>query len=145
MIKYRPVNGSGNANPREMKIAELSAACQATIFAGIELDGKHYSLTTNDQINIQNLALQIQAGAEAVLYHADGELCGLYTAEAIMALMEAAVRHVTYHTTYCNHLLVWARRAELDELNGIYYGAALPKDLQKNIDTLLAAMGGGGA
>ncbi len=125
---------------RAAKLQEISATCERTIFAGIELAGKQYALTTNDQINIQNLALQVQSGAETVLYHADGELCGPYTAAEVMTLMTAAVQHVTYHTTYCNHMLVWARRASYEELEQIVYGAQLPEDLQEHMAALL---GGG--
>jgi hypothetical protein len=122
---------------RIAKLDEISEACKAAIYAGVELDGKHYSLTTEDQINISNLAMQAASGAESVLYHADGELCSPYSAAAILALAEAVTRHKIYHTTYCNHLNTWIRRATESELNSIVYGAKLPSDLAAHMQTLI--------
>ena len=53
----------------------------------------------------------------------------------------AATAHKLYHTTYCNHLMAWARRAAADELEGITYGAELPADLAANMEAILNAVG----
>ena len=68
----------------------------------------------------------------------------MYPAEEFRALAQAATAHVFYHRTYCNHLNAWIRRAELEELSAITYGAALPEDLAESMETILAAAGGGG-
>ena len=64
------------------KLEELGEACTAAISAGVTIATsrgyEHFSLTLNDQANLSNLALQAQMGA-SVLYHADGELCRLFT------------------------------------------------------------------
>jgi hypothetical protein len=130
--------------PTEAKLAELGAAAQAAIYAGVDVETsaglEHFALTINDQTNIGNLALQAQAGAD-VLYHADGELCRIFTPEEMLAVAQAAIAHKTYHTTLCNHLNVWTRR-ENDEakLAAIKYDSTLPKDLEKSMAALL---GGG--
>lgn len=129
---------------KEAKIAELGEACQDAIYKGIDVETtsgvEHYSLTINDQTNIGNLLLQAQAGAP-VLYHADGQLCRLFSPEEMMAVAAAAIRHKTYHTTLCNHLNVWVRRTEDDtELDAIAYDSPLPDDLAAHMAALL---GGG--
>ena len=79
-----------------------------------------------------------QQGATEYPYHADGQLCRLYSAADIIAIGDAATAHKLYHTTYCNHLLTWARRAEAaDKLSDIVYGAELPGDLAANMVKVL--------
>lgn len=125
---------------KEAKLSEVGAACEAAIYAGIEVRGEHYALTLNDQTNIGNLLLQAQAG-EPVLYHADGKLCRVYQPDEMLEIGEAAIKHKTYHTTLCNHLNVWIRRTEdADELAGINYNSPLPEDLAASMAQLI---GGG--
>ena len=75
-------------------------------------------------------------------YHADGELCRMYPAEEFAVLAQAAMAHVFYHRTYCNHVNAWIARAEAEELAGITYGAELPEDLAASMAAILEAGGG---
>lgn len=124
---------------QEAKAAELSAACQAAIVAGIDVelsDGTtgHFSLEETDQINLTTAYNAVQQGVTGYPYHADGQLCKMYPAADIIAIGDAATAHKLYHTTYCNHMMAWARRAETaDELAAITYGAELPEDLAANM------------
>ncbi len=52
----------------------------------------------------------VMAGASAVPYHSDGELCQMYTAEEFLAVADAAAALIFYHRTYVNHLNTWIRR-----------------------------------
>lgn len=121
---------------------EIGASCTAAIYAGITVGGAHYSLTEHDQTEIMAQFTAIQGGAEAVPYHADGELCRMYPAEEFSALAQAATAHVFYHRTYCNHLNAWIARADLDELGRISYGATLPDDLGTHMAEVIASAGG---
>ena len=78
----------------------------------------------------------------AATYHADGELCRMYTAEEFTALTQAATAHVFYHRTYCNHLNAWIKRAGLDEIPAIVYGVDLPADLAASMAALIEKAGG---
>ena len=127
---------------RMAKLQEVSLACSAAIYAGIEVGGARYSLTEHDQTEIMAQYSTIKEGVPAVPYHADGELCRMYPAEEFASLAQAATAHVFYHRTYCNHLNVWIRRAGLEELAGITYGAALPEDLAASMTAIMAAAGG---
>ena len=127
---------------RAAKLQEIGLACTAAIYAGIEVEDAHYSLTEHDQTELMAQNAAIAAGAQAVPYHADGQLCRMYPAEEFAALAQAATARVFYHRTYCNHLNAWVRRTELPELAGIAYGAELPEDLAEHMAGVLAAAGG---
>ena len=133
---------------RADKLAELSADCNAAITAGMDVETtkgtEHFSLQETDQINLTTALSAVQSGAAGYPYHADGQLCRLFTAAEIQAIAAASVRHKLYHTTLCNHLLTWARRAETrEELSGITYSAdGLPEDLAANMAPVLAAATG---
>lgn len=129
---------------RAVKKQEIGAACSAAIYAGIEVDGARYSLTEHDQTELMAQYTTVKEGAQAVPYHADGELCRMYPAEEFTALAQAATAHVFYHRTYCNHVNAWIARAGLDELEGIEYGAELPADLAASMAQIMQEAGGAG-
>lgn len=132
---------------RAAKLSELSTACNTAITAGCDVtltDGtvEHFSLQETDQINLSTAVAACEQGATAYPYHADGQLCRLYPAADIVAIGTAVTKHKLYHTTYCNHVMTWARRVEtVDELQGITYGAALPEDLAANMEAVLGNAG----
>lgn len=129
---------------RAAKEAELSAECNAAIEAGMDVETsrgtEHFSLQETDQINLTTAYNAILSGASDYPYHADGALCRMFTAAEITAISNASIAHKLYHTTLCNHLLTWARRAESEEeLNSITYTAeGLPDDLAANMAQVLA-------
>ena len=130
---------------KSARISELSIACNTAIVAGCDVTLStttgHISLTDEDQINLTTAVGAVNQGAEGYPYHLDGQLCASYPAADIIAMGEAATVHKLYHTTYCNHLMAWARRATADELEGIAYGAELPADLAANMEGILNAVG----
>lgn len=131
---------------RAQKLAEIGSACERTIYAGTAAQTsegeEHFSLTGEDQINIQNLVMQMQDEKAQALYHADGKLCRPFSVEEVMSLATTVTTFKTMQLTYCNHLNTWIRReGDLDTLQGIYYGAELPADLADNIQMLMAAGG----
>ena len=130
---------------RAAKTAEMSAACNAAITAGMDVTTtqgtEHFSLQETDQINLTAAVTAVQQGAAGYPYHADGELCRMFTAAEIGAVGQASIAHKLYHTTYCNHLFAWIRRATASELTGITYGAELPEDLAASMQALLTQAG----
>ena len=121
---------------------QIGAACSAAIYAGVDVGGSHYSLTEHDQTELLAQAQAVKEGAQAVPYHADGELCRMYPAAEFSALAQAATAHVFYHRTYCNHVNAWIARAGLDELAAIEYGAELPADLAASMAQIIQEAGG---
>ncbi len=130
---------------RAAKEAELSAACNAAITAGIDVETtqgtEHFALTETDQINLTTAYNAVLNGAAGYPYHADQTMCRMFSADEIKAISEAGIAHIMYHTTLCNHLLTWARRAEtLEELDGIIYTAeGMPEDLAANMASVLSS------
>lgn len=126
---------------RAAKHAEISAASEAAIYAGMDVETtqgtEHFSLTEKDQINLTTAKNAVDKGAAAYLYHADDARCRIFTADEINAISQASVTHIIYHTTYCNHLFEWIRRADAAELAGITYGAELPDDLAAHMQEIL--------
>lgn len=104
------------------KKKELSAECEKTIVAGVDVGDAHYSLTIEDQANILAWMAVAQTG-KAVPYHQDGQPCRIYTAEEFMEVANAAVAFKTAQTTYCNLLM---RQVEAmtnaDEVKAVKYG-----------------------
>ena len=130
---------------RAAKHAEISAASEAAIYAGMDVETtqgtEHFSLTEKDQINLTAAKNAVDKGAAAYPYHADDTRCRIFTADEINAIAQASIAHIMYHTTYCNHLFDWIRRADAAELTGITYGAELPDDLAAHMQEILTQAG----
>ena len=144
LTAYEAANRPDISALREDKAVELSEACHASIVAGVDVtlsDGStgHFAMEETDQINLTTAFNAVQQGATGYPYHADGQLCKMYPAADIIAISEAATAHKLYHTTYCNHLMAWARRVETaEELVCITYGAELPEDLAANMAEVMS-------
>jgi hypothetical protein len=120
------------------KKAEISAACEQTIYAGVNVKistgWEHFSLTEHDQINLFAKQAQLAAGVEQLEYHADGQPCRYYSADDMTAIITAAMFHVSYHTTYCNSIYMWlADCKSVEEVQAIYYGADVPEEHQSEV------------
>lgn len=124
---------------QERKLQELSHICNQTIESGVDvgmLDGQihHFSLTTQDQLNLISLQAMIDQGMEQIPYHADGELCKFYTPVEIKMIISEATKWKTYHTTYYNALKNYVN--SLDDpyvIANITYGIELPEEYQSDV------------
>ncbi len=121
------------------KTAEMSAACRAAIVAGFDVtlsDGKdhHFSLTVEDQLNLNALFGLLAAGAEQVPYHADGETCVYFTAADMQTVVQEATAHKTYHESYFNSLKAYiASKRTATAVNAIEYGTEIPEQYQSDV------------
>lgn len=123
---------------RAAKLSEVSAACEETITAGVDVQiggaTQHFSLTVHDQINLFGKQAQISAGAERCEYHNDGNPCRFYTAAEMGAIITAAMTHVSVQTTYCNSMYDWIKSCtKASEIETIRYGAAIPEEYQSEV------------
>ena len=120
------------------KITEMCAMCQTTITNGIDYNEEHYRLNTTDQINLTSLYSLAQLG-QSVPYHADGQVCRVYTPEEMTGLAQAGTQWIIYHTTYFNllkHQILEMTTEE--EINGVYYGIELKEEYQTVLNAIIA-------
>lgn len=91
------------------KIDEIKKACEDYIYAGTDVtlpDGtiEHFTYTLADQSNISEMFTAVMAGATEYPYHADGEICKIYTKEQIVTIYGTLSLFKTEATTYHNSL-----------------------------------------
>ena len=91
------------------KIAEIKKDCEDYIYAGTDVtygDGsvEHFTYNLADQSNISEMFTAIMAGATEYPYHADGEICKIYTKEQIVTIYGTLSLFKTEATTYYNSL-----------------------------------------
>lgn len=129
---------------KEAKIAELSQVCNQTITDGISVlfnDGYYHNfrLTVEDQINIEALRSQLEAGATKLLYHETNKVVQLFDADDVKRLVHAANRHRLYHTTYFNILKHCINNMyNMEEVNRVQYGDSIDLfDVSDDIKQLL--------
>lgn len=127
------------------KAEEMSAACRQAIIAGFDVtlsDGKdhHFSLTVEDQLNLNALFGLLASGAEQVPYHADGETCMYFTAADMQVVVQEATAHKTYHESYFNSLKAYiASKRTAASVESIEYGTEIPAQYQSDVLKALLA------
>ena len=122
---------------RKAKIDEMSYACRTTIEAGIDIElrgeTKHFSLDTQDQLNLISLSAMAQTQS-LIPYHADGEECTFYTSEEINEIVETATAFKIYHTTYYNALKTYINAlGTIEEIAAITYGVEIPDEYKSDV------------
>lgn len=120
------------------KRQEISEACNQLITNGVDVDlsigTKHFSLKTEDQLNLFGKQAQLATGAEQLEYHADGEECVYFSKEDMAKIIETAMSFVSYHTTYCNSIFKWINAiTSKEELDTIAYGVEIPEEYQSEV------------
>ena len=134
---------------KAQKIKEMSHICNQTITNGFDItlsDGKehHFSLTTQDQLNLITLSAMVTAGETTIPYHADGELCKHFSINDIENVIHTATIFKTYHTTYYNSLKEFIESIQdRNEVSNIYYGVTIPNEYQSEILKELLSNSGG--
>ena len=91
------------------KIAEIKKDCEEYIYAGTDVtyaDGvkEHFTYNLADQSNISEMFTAVMAGATEYPYHADGEICKIYSKEQIVTIYGTLSLFKTEATTYHNSL-----------------------------------------
>ena len=91
------------------KIAEIKKDCEEYIYAGTDVtyadnSVEHFTYNLADQSNISEMFTAVMAGATEYPYHADGEICKIYTKEQITTIYGTLSLFKTEATTYHNSL-----------------------------------------
>lgn len=119
---------------RSVKIKEMSLACNAAISEGFDYEDRHYSLTLQDQQNLNAAQIAILSGEQEIAYHADGDDYEMVPAEEMLNIITAANRHRLLHLTYFNCLKKWINNlVQIKKIQSIEYGVEIPKKYQSGI------------
>lgn len=136
---------------KSVKIAEMSNTCNKVITNGFDVvlsDGNsyHFSLTTQDQLNLITLSSMVANGETQIPYHADGELCRFYSADDINIIITTATQFKTYQISYFNALKAYIESLDdMNEIGAITYGVDIPAKYQSDVlKALIAGMVIGG-
>lgn len=130
---------------KSVKITEMSNTCNKVITNGFDVvlsDGNsyHFSLTTQDQLNLITLSSMVANGETQIPYHADGELCRFYSAEDINIIITTATQFKTYQISYFNALKAYIKSLnEINEISAITYGVEIPVEYQSDVLKVLLA------
>ena len=129
------------------KIKEISDTCKETIFKGINValsDGsvRHFSLKTEDQINLNGLLGQINLGnirpENGVPYHADGEMCTLFSVVDFTLIANTAMSFILRQTTYCNHLMSYVKSLDnVSDVRTVVYGQELMGEFLESYNNII--------
>ncbi len=124
---------------KSCKIDEMNLTCSRVITDGFDtvLSDElphHFSLTTQDQLNLITLSSLIASGETAIPYHADGELCKFFSAEDIQTILASATNFKTYQVSYYNSLKAYIESLnDIDTISAITYGIEIPEDYQSDV------------
>lgn len=133
------VPGPDIETERAVKIAAMSAACNAAITGGVDVelsDGitYHFRLTEEDQINLYTIKAMADAGVEKIPYHADDGWCQYYSAADALAIADAATSWKLYHQSYFNSLKQYILSLETaEEIDAVTYGMDIPEQFQSDV------------
>ncbi len=122
---------------RNAKLNEMSVACRHTIEAGFNLEirgeTRHFSLTTQDQLNLMNLNIMVQTET-LIPYHADGEEITFYTVEEIQQIISAANTFKNYQLAYHNALKSYINDLDtIEAIAAIEYGTPIPDEYKSDV------------
>ena len=122
---------------RNAALERISGKCSAAIYAGVTVNGKHYTLSEHEQAALSIAQSKVDKGATAVLY---GD--GLKDAATITAISAAAYEWGVVCTTYYAYLKRYiAAETDVDKLASIDFGKALPDSYMQQLAALLSSAG----
>lgn len=121
---------------KEQKIISLRKDCDNAILNGVDVimdDGfeYHFSMTIQDQLNLNAICSMIERGETNIIYHADGEAYRQFSNQEILDVVSAAYSNRVYQTVYFSCLKEYVN--SLDNMNDvaqIVYGITIPEDFQ---------------
>lgn len=109
------------------KISDCSSCCQQHIYDGADVtlsDGttQHFSYDLADQANVSEMFYAVLSGATEYPYHADDEICRIYSRENIVRIYFALSMHKTELVTYFNNLKAQIMQMNnVDEINAVEF------------------------
>lgn len=132
---------------QEAKVNEMNQKQQEVIAAGIDVtlaSGaiEHFTLTQYDQQSLMGLQSQVAAGVELIPWHNSNEEehCKFYSNIDMKLIVDAAMKHVTYHVTYFRDLRIYIRAMQTkEEVAEVVYGMPIPAEYQSEVIQVMEA------
>lgn len=133
-----------------IKCEEIKSSCDTVIASGTDADvlGRgllHYSLTNTKQDDIKVLMLNVQNGAEGVLWHDDSRVMHeFYTAEQFTALYQILFTYIITCKITADglqqYILDLAKEEKIEEIKNVSWETVLPDYIQEIVDTQIKLM-----
>lgn len=108
--RKKKADGSFMFVKTEKLIQELSNECERKITSGIEYNGKQYSLSLADQININNMYQKVTSSAntlsadDSITYHANNEVESEIDMQTVLGLKQSMDNYVQSCRAHYNKL-----------------------------------------
>ena len=129
---------------KESKISALSAMCEATIYAGMDIelpDGRmeHFNYNDHDQMNIKEMFDAARMGATEWPYQAEDGSCRAYTAAEIFVIYPTLAGMKTATLTYYHSLEDMVNAAETTKaVEAITWGQPLEGEYLTHYNEMIA-------
>lgn len=129
---------------REAKISEMSAACNAAIVAGLDVqlpsgETEHFDYSERDQINIKEMFDAVLMGATMYPYQSEDGRCRTYTAAEILTIYPALAGNKTAQLTYYHQLKDYIGTLETaEEIEAVTYGQPLTGEYLDHYNEMVA-------
>lgn len=127
------------------KISDCSSCCQQHIYEGVDvtlLDGtvQHFSYDLADQANVSEMFYAVLSGATEYPYHADDEICRVYSKEDIVRIYSTLSMYKTELVTYFNNLKAQIMQMDdVDEINAVeFLVTRLEGEFLENYNNMIA-------
>lgn len=129
---------------KENFIKYAKTMCNAYIELGTDIklsDGNtyHFSLSIEDQQNIKSAIDFANLTQSSVPYHADGELCKMFSVQDINKIYAESIMYITYQTTYFNMLKHCIQNCDdAETIIKSYYLMELPEEYNNKLNEIIS-------
>lgn len=126
------------------KTAEMSAACNAAIVAGldIQLTGdktEHFDYSERDQINIKEMFDAVLMGATMYPYQSEDGQCRTYTPTEIVTIYSSLAGNKTAQLTYYHQIKDYIGTLETsEEVKAVIYGQPLTGEYLEHYNAMIS-------
>lgn len=127
---------------KQSKISTLSATCEQTIYAGLELElsagTERFEYKDKDQTNIKAMFDAVVLGAQKYPYQSEDGNCRIFTKEDIMTLYPSLEGLRTGQLTYYNQLKKYVNTLQTaEEINSVIYGQPLEGEYLQHYNEMM--------
>ena len=129
-------------------LLKQGVACSNVITGGFDVvlsdnESHHFSLTTQDQLNLITVTTLMASGETSIPYHADGELCKFYSPDDMTIISTGATNFKTYHVSYFNSLKSYIESLnDIETISAITYGFEIPSEYMSDVLKVLVSQAG---